>query len=255
MIVAFARTIKVRTFRSGQRRTVRDPPRSVLSKALDELGTYSEVADAFGMSRAVVKRWMRKYDLKIPSRPEIKLANQMRLLISNNEDRDRVAQWLMDEGSVTVSYFVRPDYTILIVCGSMNDYVVLSRISSILGVPITSSRVPSATILPVGAVRVQGARAYALLETLLPHLAGLKASEAKAALAFFPQTGRITGRHTTDEFLVSVWKEFAVSSLKSWNARRRRKLSDDELVNLSRTWVEGRIRRARRFIDSPRQSE
>ncbi|HEV2226300.1 MAG TPA: hypothetical protein VGR56_05785, partial [Nitrososphaerales archaeon] len=173
----------------------------------------------------------------------------------NNEDRDRVAQWLMDEGSVTVSYFVRPDYTILIVCGSMNDYVVLSRISSILGVPITSSRVPSATILPVGAVRVQGARAYALLETLLPHLAGLKASEAKAALAFFPQTGRITGRHTTDEFLVSVWKEFAVSSLKSWNARRRRKLSDDELVNLSRTWVEGRIRRARRFIDSPRQSE
>ncbi|MDA4126528.1 MAG: hypothetical protein OK452_04905 [Thaumarchaeota archaeon] len=250
MIAAFAKTIKIRTFRSGQRRTVRDPPRSVLSKAFDELGTYSEVADAFGVSRTVVERWIEKYDLNIPSRPEIKLANQMRLLISSDEDRNRVSQWLMDEGSVTVSYFVRPNYTILVVCGSMNDFAVLSRISSILGVPITSSKVPSTTILPVGAVRVQGAKAYALLETLLPHLMGLKASEAKAALAFFPQSGRVKGRHTTDELFLPVWKEFAIGSLRSWNARRRKKLSDDELVSLAGTWVEGRIKRAHRFIDS-----
>jgi hypothetical protein len=230
---------------------VRDPPRSVLLKAFDELGTYSEVANAFGVSRTVVERWMEKYDLNNPSRPEIKLANQMRGLVSNNEDRDRVAQWLMDEGSVTVSYFIRSNYTILVVCGSMNDYAVLSRISSILGVPVTSSRVPSTSTLPVGAVRVQGAKAHALLETLLPHLMGLKASEAKAALVFFPRTGRIKGRHTTDEFFLPVWREFAISSLRSWNARRRKRLSDEELVNLAKTWVEGRIRRARRFIDSP----
>ena len=250
MIAAFAKTIRVRTFPSGQKRTVRDPPLSVLTNALDHLGTYSDVADAFGVSRSVVQRWMAKYQLDIPSRNEIKLANEMRMLVSNRDDQDLVAQWLMDEGSVSVGYFIRSDYTVLIVCGSMNDYAVLARISSILGVPITSSSLPSDATLPTGAVRVQGPKGYALLQTILPRLVGLKALEAQAALDFFPSTGRIKGRHTTDEFLVPVWERFAADTLSGWNSRRRVKTGQEEIERLAAAWVEGRIRRARRFVDA-----
>jgi len=191
---------------------------------------------------------MRKYHLKIPSRPEIKFANETRELVSDLERQDRLAQWLMDEGSVTVAYFAQSNDTVLVVCGSMNDYAVLSKISEILGSPITSSGVPSTQSLPGGAVRVEGARAYALLQVVLPRLLGLKKSEAEAALAFFPNTGRMKGRHTTDEFFLLLWKQYAIDTLRQWNSRRRAKRSDDELQDLAKTWVEGRIRRARRFL-------
>ena len=58
------------------------------------------------------------------------------------------------------------------------------------------------------------------------------------------------GRHTTDEFLTPVWREFAIKTLKSWNGRRVQKLTDDVLEGFARTWVEGRINRARRFMKS-----
>jgi hypothetical protein len=102
----------------------------------------------------------------------------------------------------------------------------------------------------MGAVRVEGPRAYALLQAVLPKLLGLKKSEAEEALAFFPSTGRMKGRHTTDEFLLPIWKRFAIDTLRQWNSRRREKHTDTELNDLARTWVEGRIRRARRFIRS-----
>ncbi|HEV2226614.1 MAG TPA: hypothetical protein VGR56_07410 [Nitrososphaerales archaeon] len=95
------------------------------------------------------------------------------------------------------------------------------------------------------------AKAYALLENLLPYMAGLKLLEARAALSFFPRSGIVSGRHTTDEFMGQIWREFAISSLEKWNARRRKKLTDSELANMAKTWLEGRIRRARRAIDEP----
>jgi len=93
------------------------------------------------------------------------------------------------------------------------------------------------------------AKAYALLETILPHMFGLKAMEAKAALSFFPRSGTLNGRHTTDEFLLPVWKEFAITSLKAWSVGRRRPLSAEEINKRAEAWVEGRISRARRFLD------
>ena len=162
----------------------------------------------------------------------------------------RVSQWLMDEGSVSVAYFRRGDYTTLIVCGSVNDYAVLSVLSGILDTPIMSSKSPGSTTLPMGAIRIQSARAYALLQVIRPHLVGLKAMETKAALAYFPSTGLVRGRHTTDEFLVSVWKRFAIEILQQWNSRRTHKESARNLQEFARTWVEGRIRRARRFVDA-----
>jgi len=88
------------------------------------------------------------------------------------------------------------------------------------------------------------------LEVIAPHLEGLKAMEAKAALQFFPPSGRLRGRHTTDEFLLPVWKDFALNTLSSWNSRRRVKIRQEEILVRAEKWVEGRTRRARRFIDS-----
>jgi len=173
----------------------------------------------------------------------------MRRHLRDESDIKRISQWLMDEGSVSLAHFPRGDYTALIVCGSMNDYSVLSSISTLLETPITSSKAPSATTLPMGAVRVQGARAYALLEILKGHLVGLKGSEATAALKFFPPSGRLRGRHTTDEFLLPVWEDFARKSLLEWNSRRRTKMSPQEIDYRATAWLAGRVRRARRFLD------
>jgi len=181
----------------------------------------------------------------------------MRARLDANADQDVLAQWLMDEGSVTVAHSIQKESTILLVCGSMSDYEVLSRMSRILGAPITSSKVPYVTALPMGAVRVQGARAYAVLQILLPKLVGLKRMEAMEALKFFPPSGIVKGRHTTDEFLAKAWNAYAHRTLHDWNSKRRIKLSEHELDSLARSWVEGRMRRARRFIEggaSPKAS-
>jgi len=168
--------------------------------------------------------------------------------MSRSEDRSMVSQWLMDEGSVSVCYSRQYDSTQLLVCGSMNDYEVLSRISEVLRVAISSSKSPSLTTLPMGAIRVQSARAYALLEVLLPNLVGLKAKEATAALAFFPPSGKMAGRHTTDEFLFHVWKTYALKTLLEWNSRRRVKISQEEIESRGTSWLESRIARSRRFL-------
>jgi hypothetical protein len=160
----------------------------------------------------------------------------------------------MDEGSVSICYTKLSDLTQLLVCGSMNDYFVLSRISSILGAPIVSSAVGTSTRLPNGAVRVQSARAYALLRLIRPHLIGLKAAEADAALEFFPRSGVVRGRHTTDEFLTHVWREHALNTMMEWNSRRRVKITQAKMSERVANWVEGRVRRARRFIDEPKKS-
>ncbi len=251
----YAELIEVKTFPTGERRIKKDPPREAVEKAFAELGTSKAVATAFGVGRDVVKRWTSEYEMDVISRPEAGLANTMKLRLREEVDRCKAAQWLMDEGSVSVAYFRRGDYTILLVCGSMNDYLVLASISDIIDARITSSRVPKETALPMSAIRVQSARAYALLEAIAPHLLGLKAMEAQAALRRFPPSGILRGRHTTEEFFLPIWKQFPLEALILWNARRRVKMSQLEIFALAEKWVEGRVKRARRFIDAPVKSE
>lgn len=247
----FAREAVVKTYPSGERRLAKDPPPDVVLKAFDELGTHKAVAAAFGVSRHVVTRWISLYGLDVISRPDIRHSNFVRKCLEDPKDRIRVAQWITDEGSVGLTYSNQADYSSLLVAGSMNDYDALSVISSILETPCTCSRSGQTTTLPLLGLRMVSAKAYALLEVLLSEMKGLKNMEARAALSFFPRTGTLPGRHTTDEFLLPVWKEFAISSLRSWNARRRKKLSDEEMTWKARAWVEGRIKRARRFVDAP----
>ncbi len=250
----YADSIEVRTFPSGERRIGRPPPKELLEDAFAVLGTQAGVAGAFGVTRFTVKRWARKYAIQPISRPEAGLASTMRQRLGDDRDKCKVAQWVMDEGSVSVAHFVRGDYTILLVCGSMNDYGVLSSISHILDTPITSSRAPGPTTLPMGAIRVQSARAYALLETILPYMVGLKANEAVAALKFFPSSGLLRGRHTTDEFLLPVWEHYSLDVLNRWNERRRVKITQDEVLARAQKWTEGRVKRARRFVASEADS-
>jgi hypothetical protein len=65
----------------------------------------------------------------------------------------------------------------------------------------------------------------------------------------------LKGKHTTDEFLTDVWREFAVENIRAWNGSRRKKLSDSELLHLAANWLDHRIERARRFSGSPVRRE
>ena len=228
----------------------KDPPSEVVQKAFEELGTHNAVAAAFGVTRHVVTRWISLYGINVVSKPEVRHANFVKKCLEKEIDRIRVAQWVTDEGSVGVTFMSRMDYTAMLVCGGMNDNDAILAISSILQTPFNCSRSGKSGTLPMLGVRMVSAKAYALLTILLPYMSGLRALEGKAALAFFPPSGTLRGRHTTDEFLIPVWREFADASLKSWNAKRRQSLPDNELKAMARDWVNGRIRRARRFIDA-----
>ena len=220
-----------------------------MTQAYEKLGTMVAVAAAFGVDRNVVRRWLRKYALNPESKPEVRHANFVREALKSEPDRIRVAQWVTDEGSVGVTYHPKTDTTVLLVCGEMNDYEAINSISSILRTPCDGIRSPQPTVLPLLGVRMISAKAYALLEILLPYMYGLKAMEARAALAFFPRYGTLKGRHTSDEFLTDVWREFALRSVSHWNEVRDEKLSAGEVQAFADAWVNGRIRRARRFLE------
>lgn len=130
----------------------------------------------------------------------------------------------------------------------MNDHRSLSAIAKILHTPICSSRTPKPSVLPHVKIRIQTARAYAVLRIVDSHLTGLKKMEADAALEFFPPCGFVSGRHTTDEFLSAVWEGFARRTLTDWNSHRREPLSCHELDTLAKSWLQGRIARSRRFV-------
>lgn len=237
------------TYPSGERRIRKNPTDVLLRSAFDELGTHAAVASAFGVSRSVVSRWIREKDVRVISRPEVGAACYLERRITDSEDKLRVAQWLMDEGSVTVTHFKRTNLTSLVVCGSMNDFDVLTSISIVLGAPITCFRSPTPTALPLGGVKVQSAKAFALLRILSGYLVGLKAMEAAAALRYFPPSGTLRGKHTTDEFLVPVWRSYAIQTLTAWSAKRRVKMTEQEILGRAETWIQGRVKRARRFSD------
>jgi len=97
-------SIGLKTYPSGERRVIRDPPAALVLRAFDDLGTFVAVSDAFGVDRNAVRRWIREYGLIVKSRPEVRFANAIRSRLTESKGEEKVGQWLMDEGSVSVAY-------------------------------------------------------------------------------------------------------------------------------------------------------
>ncbi|MCS4539415.1 MAG: hypothetical protein HYU03_01820 [Thaumarchaeota archaeon] len=170
-------------------------------------------------------------------------------LLADPIDRARLAQWLVDEGTVSVSYDAVQNTTRLVVAGAMTDVEAISRIAGILNAPVTNTGVNfDRPILPAFSIVLRSAEAYAVLRILQTELVGLKAEEAEAALAYFPPSGYMRGRHTTDEFLLPIWRDFATGVVHRWNARKKLPLDGDSLTKIVDRWMEGRINRARRNL-------
>ena len=72
-------------------------------------GTHKAVASAFGVSRSVVKRWIGRCQMNVKSHPETRLAAWMERRLKSDLDKEKLAQWIMDEGSISVAYFSRGD--------------------------------------------------------------------------------------------------------------------------------------------------
>ena len=124
LLPKFAESCVVKTYTSGERRIAQIPPKEVLEAAFLELGTHKGVATAFGVSRQTVERWAKILGVRVESHPGAPLASAMKKRLDNDVFKSKVAQWLMDEGSVSVAYVAKGDYTLLLVCGSMNDHAV-----------------------------------------------------------------------------------------------------------------------------------
>ena len=212
-----------------------------------EMGTLSEVARLHGVHHSTVAKWLKKNGLVVEPHPEKKWERLVRRLLERESDRIRVAQWIMDEGTISLAYHIRLSTTSLIIMGGMNDVDALSPIANILESRISSSKLTNPGTLPMHVIRIQGAKAYAILEVIRNHLAGLKRLEAEAVLAALPRSGVLRGRHTTDEFYLEVWKTFAVRCLETWNSRKRMKMSEDERHKFAATWVTHRVARAKRW--------
>jgi hypothetical protein len=173
----------------------------------------------------------------------------MQALLKSEGDRIRVAQWLADEGSVSVQFERRVDSTYLQLCGSMVDSLALGEIAHILRKNVFSvTRELTQGWLPMMYVKVVGPEAYSSLEAIRSNLIGLKAFEVDEALKFFPRSGVVKGRHTTDEFLTPAWIRFGELVLETWNSRRAAHLTKLELRHLLSGWLESRRRRARRYL-------
>lgn len=190
-------------------------------------------------------------------RPEIPIKQLLSSLLSDSTVRMRVAQWIVDEASITVAYNLRFDTTSIMVEGATNDNGALEAISEGMGVGVISGATPPKGHLPTHIVKVQGARAYGLLEILSKELTGLKAREAEAAIEFFPASGIVKGKVTTDVYMAAVWRKFASESTTLWNTRRRVKLSPARIDEIVDAWVLNRTARARRGLegDNPTRAE
>jgi hypothetical protein len=234
----------------GYRRTLPMPARERLRKAFLDLGTQTAVADFFNVTRPTILKWATRYSISVESRPEILRAKRLTSLLSDPRDRVRVAQWLVDEGSISTSYDAKNDNTFLTVSGAMVDIDTLNVVGRILGSNVNCERYPSHLgWLPMSCTKLRSAEAYALLKSLRGELLGLKAMEAVAALAYFPASGYLPGRHTTDEFLLPVWKLYSSRVVTEWNKKRRLQLTEDQLERMAKAWVSSRVKRARTFLD------
>jgi hypothetical protein len=156
--------------------------------------------------------------------------------------------WIVDEAAISVAFSLRANTTSLLIAGAMNDYRAIAAISSELGVSIGSGGAPAEERLPMHVLRVQGARAYSILTLLSTELTGLKALEASAALAYFPPSGIVKGKLTTDVFMTPIWRQFARQSVETWNSKRSNKLTTIQLEKIVEAWVLNRTARARRGL-------
>jgi hypothetical protein len=172
----------------------------------------------------------------------------MSSILSELAVRVRVAQWITDEASITVAHNLRFDTSSLMVVGAMNDFSAMEAIAKELEVTIISGAAPPRGRLPTHIIKVQGARAYSLLSLLSKELTGLKALEGRVALDFFPPSGIVKGKLTTDVFMATAWKQFARESVEVWNSKRRKKLSPLEIEDMIEAWIVNRAARARRGL-------
>jgi hypothetical protein len=225
-----------------------EPSANEIQIAFASLGTHKRVASSFGFSRRKLARLLVKYNLEVVSEPHVFYANQTRVYLQDKIERARLAQWIIDEGSISVNFDSQRNRTILVISGSMNDFDAIALIARIVHKPLTTSKPPEPRVLPHMKIRLESARAYAALEVLLDFLVGLKHLEAEAALRFFSPSGRVKGRHTTDEFLLPAWKEFATKTLTAWNSLKEFPLAARKLESYANSWLQGRIARSRRFV-------
>jgi hypothetical protein len=167
----------------------------------------------------------------------------------------KIARWIVDEGSITQVYNLRTNSSSLLVAGAMNDYGAIQPVARALGITTQSCSIPQKGRLPMHSIRVQGAKAYALLGLLAEELVGLKAGEARAALSFFPACGLVKDKVTTDVYMGEVWREFARESVEAWNEKKRNKLTPRQVDDIVEAWVLNRTARARRGLSRDRPTK
>jgi translation initiation factor 1 (eIF-1/SUI1) len=219
-----------------------------LQEAFQRLGTVTAVARVYGVSRWTVYRWTKKLNLEPELRPEIPIHHLLSGLLSEKVVRTRVAQWIVDEASISIAYNSRTGTTSLMLAGAMNDDSAMDAIAQALDVRVGSGATPPKGRLPMHTIRIQGPKAYGLLGLVLKELTGLKAMEAKVALSFFPPSGIVKGKLTTDVYMGTVWRQFARESVEEWNRRRRKKLSLVQIEEIVEAWILNRTARARRGL-------
>lgn len=190
-------------------------------------------------------KWQRELGISIEYHREIPRAEVVKRYLRRRPDRVRIAQWLCDEGWISTIYDSKTDATYLIVGGDMTDVDVLNAIAGILHENVTRDRMARYGWLPVSAVRVRTAEAYALLQALREELVGLKKMEAEAALRFFPPSGVLRGRHSTDEFMFPVWLTFAKRVIAEWDKKGSFPLTREERAGILDSWLGMRLRKGR----------
>ncbi|HEV2227059.1 MAG TPA: hypothetical protein VGR56_09695 [Nitrososphaerales archaeon] len=155
---------------------------------------------------------------------------------------------MCDEGAISTSYDLKNDNTYLTVGGGMTDVHVLGKLGEIIHERVKNqTKTPRFGWMPLSYIRIHSAEAYALLLTIKNELVGLKRMEAEAALRFFPASGYLKGRHSTDEFMLKAWRKYADSVISRWSLRKPAPLTTVEKKRLVESWMEKRIRRARYF--------
>jgi len=232
----------------GRVHRVATPTAEQILNAFNELGTRTSVATFFGVHRSTISRWTEELDIHPELRPEIPISQLLSSELSDSSNRVKVAQWVADEASISVAYHSRYGTTALLVAGAMNDINAMKSIATGLGVEIVSGSVPQQGRLPMHVIRLQGARAYCLLGLVSNELTGLKALEANAALSYFPPSGIVDGKVTTDAYMVPEWRRFARETTEAWNRKRRNKLSSAEIDGIVESWILNRTARARRGL-------
>jgi len=233
----------------GYNKKIAMPSPEALSKAFAELGTQKEVAMFFNVSKATVLKWEIQLGMNVESHREIPRAKVVVGLLSDAQDRVRIAQWICDEGTISTSYDLKGDNTYLAVGGSMVDGYVLEEIGKIVNGRVNNlTKSPRLGWMPMRYVRLHSAEAYALLAGIRNEL-GLKRFESEAALYFFPPCGYVHGRHSTDEFMLEAWHKYAEGVVSSWNRMSKVPLLPEEVNKIIGSWIESRVKRARYFRD------